>query len=243
MRTLRNVSLAAIVICLFSSTLTGQNLTEEDRAAIEKLNQNIDQGITSKNSALYLSSFAENAVQFGPDTTILRGKTEIAKNATWIDDDPEAPSQQRKTTIEEIDGNGDVAYLWETSFIETTWGERTVETSARALKIARKQSDGSWLFTVDMYNYDILNSQIEIDINAIGYKLLGKKEYEKAARIFELNVEYYPDSFNVYDSLGEAYFNLGKHDLALKNYQKSLELNPENTNAEEMIKKIQSQNE
>ena len=53
--------------------------------------------------------------------------------------------------------------------------------------------------------------------------------------IFKLNVELYPESANVYDSLGEAYMNSGNSKKAIKNYQKSLELNPENNNAKEML--------
>jgi tetratricopeptide (TPR) repeat protein len=54
-----------------------------------------------------------------------------------------------------------------------------------------------------------------------------------------LNVEDYPQSFNVYDSLGEAYMVNKEEELAIKNYQKSLELNPNNTNGAEMLKKLQ----
>lgn len=56
--------------------------------------------------------------------------------------------------------------------------------------------------------------------------------------MFKLNVALFPDSFNVYDSLGEAYMVAGERELAIKNYKKSLELNPNNTNAAKMLKKI-----
>jgi tetratricopeptide (TPR) repeat protein len=52
------------------------------------------------------------------------------------------------------------------------------------------------------------------------------------------NVEAFPESFNVYDSLGEAYMNSGDTEKAIINYQKSLELNLENNNAKEMLKKL-----
>jgi cytochrome c-type biogenesis protein CcmH/NrfG len=53
-----------------------------------------------------------------------------------------------------------------------------------------------------------------------------------------LCVEEYPESYNAYDSLGEAYMNNGEKDPAIKNYQKSLQLNPKNVNAVEMLKKL-----
>jgi cytochrome c-type biogenesis protein CcmH/NrfG len=49
----------------------------------------------------------------------------------------------------------------------------------------------------------------------------------------------FPRAFNPYDSLGEAYLKAGNRDLAVKNYQQSLELNPHNKNAAEKLKTIQ----
>ncbi|NNG16453.1 MAG: tetratricopeptide repeat protein [Gemmatimonadales bacterium] len=78
----------------------------------------------------------------------------------------------------------------------------------------------------------------EAEVNQLGYQLMGRNQLEAATELFKLNVESYPQSFNVYDSLAEAYMNAGKNDEAIKFYQKSLELNPANTNAVQMMKKI-----
>jgi len=64
------------------------------------------------------------------------------------------------------------------------------------------------------------------------------KNYSYAIQIFKLNVSEYPNSSNVYDSLGAAYMKNGQKKLAIKNYEKSLELDPENNNAKEMLKKL-----
>jgi cytochrome c-type biogenesis protein CcmH/NrfG len=56
--------------------------------------------------------------------------------------------------------------------------------------------------------------------------------------VFQRNVQDYPQSSNAYDSLGEAYMKTGQKDLAIKNYEKSLELNPKNDNGKEMLKKL-----
>jgi len=84
------------------------------------------------------------------------------------------------------------------------------------------------------------NFSNEDELNLLGYKLLGKNEIESAIKIFKLNIAEFPNSFNVYDSMGEAYYLNGNYDLALANYRKSLELNGNNTNAIEMIKKIRN---
>ncbi len=79
----------------------------------------------------------------------------------------------------------------------------------------------------------------EREFNAMGYRLMGVGKMKAAIEIFKLNVEMYPESANVYDSLAEAYMNSGDTKKAIKNYKKSLELNPDNTNAKEMLKKLE----
>ncbi|MDQ3020739.1 MAG: serine hydrolase [Bacteroidota bacterium] len=68
----------------------------------------------------------------------------------------------------------------------------------------------------------------ENEINLMGYNLLNDGKIDDAIEVFKLNVENFPDSFNVYDSLGEAYMKKGDKELAIKNYKKSIELNPQN---------------
>ncbi|MCI0696446.1 serine hydrolase [candidate division KSB1 bacterium] len=81
----------------------------------------------------------------------------------------------------------------------------------------------------------------EPQLNDLGYKLLAQKKFKEAIAMFQLNVEAYPSSSNVYDSLGEAYMLNGDKALAIKNYEKSLELDPANGNAVEMLKKLRGQ--
>ena len=82
------------------------------------------------------------------------------------------------------------------------------------------------------YNFD------ENELNSLGYKLLQTKHFKDAIRIFQLNVEAYPQSGNVYDSLGEAYMDDGEKTDAVRNYEKSLQLNPKNGNAVTQLRKL-----
>ena len=82
------------------------------------------------------------------------------------------------------------------------------------------------------YNFD------EAELNSLGYELLRARRSKDAVRIFELNIEAYPNSANVYDSLGEGYANDGDRARAIANYQKSLELNAKNHNAVVMLEKL-----
>jgi predicted TPR repeat methyltransferase len=60
-----------------------------------------------------------------------------------------------------------------------------------------------------------------------------------AQGIFKVNTILHPTSFNVYDSYAEASMKIGEVDLAVANYTKSLELNPENNHAKEMLKELE----
>jgi CubicO group peptidase (beta-lactamase class C family) len=80
----------------------------------------------------------------------------------------------------------------------------------------------------------------EPELNTLGYQLLQARKLKEAVEIFKLNVEAYPQGFNTYDSLGEAYMISGNTELAIQNYKKSLELNPQNTGAVEMLKRLES---
>lgn len=78
----------------------------------------------------------------------------------------------------------------------------------------------------------------EAEMNGVGYLLLQGEKTEEALAIFQLNVEAFPNSWNTYDSLAETYMNMGNKELAIKNYEKSVELNPENSNAIKLINKM-----
>ena len=75
----------------------------------------------------------------------------------------------------------------------------------------------------------------EPQLNNVGYELLAQKRTADAVEIFKLNVELFPQSGNVHDSLAEAHMKAGQKDLAIKNYAKSLELDPTNRNAVDQL--------
>lgn len=78
-------------------------------------------------------------------------------------------------------------------------------------------------------------------LSALGYEALGSGKTQEAIRLFARNVKEYPDSADAYDHLGEAYAKAGKRELAIESYKKSLELDPENENGKEWLKKLRAQ--
>jgi len=79
----------------------------------------------------------------------------------------------------------------------------------------------------------------EGELNTLGYQLLSMKRPKDAIEIFKLNVEMFPTSANPYDTLGEAYLAEGQKDLALTNYKKAAELDPKNSNAVLIVKRLE----
>lgn len=86
----------------------------------------------------------------------------------------------------------------------------------------------------DSENYEL----IEREMNSIGYQLMNDEKVEAAAKVFKINIDAFPKSSNVYDSYAEALMNLGKNDLAIEYYKKSLDLNPNNQNGIDYLKKL-----
>jgi 3-oxoadipate enol-lactonase len=78
----------------------------------------------------------------------------------------------------------------------------------------------------------------EGEMNTLGYRYLQDGRVKEAIELFKLNTIAYPRSGNAYDSLGEAYLKDGRRKLAIENYEKALELNPNNSNARQVLKDL-----
>jgi len=101
-----------------------------------------------------------------------------------------------------------------------------VEAAVRRYRQLKKEEPEGWRFA-------------ENELNMLGYQLLARDQIDGAIVVFELNVEAFPDGFNAYDSLAESYMVAGRTEEAIANYERSLELNPENTNAVTMLARLQ----
>jgi CubicO group peptidase (beta-lactamase class C family) len=84
----------------------------------------------------------------------------------------------------------------------------------------------------DKYNFS------ERQLNRLGYHYLSNDEVEYAVAIFKINVNNFPKSYNVYDSYGEALLKSGEKEKAIKNYKKSVELNPANEGGIKVLKEL-----
>lgn len=77
----------------------------------------------------------------------------------------------------------------------------------------------------------------ERDLNDWGYRLMPG-QLPIAVDVLKLNTELHPDSWNAYDSYGEALLKAGRKDDAIAMYRKSVALNPGNANAKAALKRL-----
>lgn len=119
--------------------------------------------------------------------------------------------------------------FYEKRNIEAFWAELEKKGYDHATEIAKdlKQKDTSFLLP-------------ESDVNDIAFILLGKDMKKESINIFKFNVDANPNSSDAYENLAEGYEDIGEKELAIKNFKKTVELNPNNTYAGEQIKKLQS---
>lgn len=101
--------------------------------------------------------------------------------------------------------------------------------------------EGQHEAAIKFFEQNLDNDQYEVresEINELGYQFMSTKNMEAAASVFAVNMERYPNSFNVYDSYAEAMLYSGKRKQAIKYYKRSLELNPENQNGKDMLARM-----
>lgn len=95
----------------------------------------------------------------------------------------------------------------------------------------------------DSENYDLDKDEL---IN-LGYEFMGdlnpyrlpfKPKYDEAAEVFKLSVKLFPDYWNSFDSYGDLLARIGKNDLAIEMYKKSIELNQKNEGGKKALQKL-----
>jgi len=85
--------------------------------------------------------------------------------------------------------------------------------------------------------------RVEREVNGVGYAFLRFDHPELAREVFSLNTRLFPEAYNTWDSLGEAHMKLGNHDEAIRCFEKTLELNPDNNSARQMLARIRAGSE
>jgi len=90
----------------------------------------------------------------------------------------------------------------------------------------KKEQDATYLTVTEDY------------LNDLGDSFYYEDRMKLSQNTFKVNMMLYPNSFKVYDSYAKACEKIGEIDLAILNYSKSLELNPQNNNAKHTLKEL-----
>uniref|UniRef100_UPI003217060F serine hydrolase n=1 Tax=uncultured Draconibacterium sp. TaxID=1573823 RepID=UPI003217060F len=104
----------------------------------------------------------------------------------------------------------------------------------KELELGTNIERAEFLLNNNSYDYSFRH------LNNLGYHYLQKKETQKAQTVFRVNIKLHPNEANAYDSYAEALYLNNEFNESKLNYMKSLELNPDNTNASRMLKQIEN---
>jgi tetratricopeptide (TPR) repeat protein len=116
------------------------------------------------------------------------------------------------------------------------------------LKLTSKDFTDTTAALIDKYEKHFLNVSKQMGykvrpsenlMNGMGYQALGSKQFKNAERFFKYNIDNYPESYNVYDSMGDYYEAVGDKTNAIKNFEKALSIK-ENADTRMKLEKLQN---
>ncbi len=162
----------------------------------------------------------------------------------WIKD---SPKPSRYTNIQNsnhiINISDNLAFVAFDQHLGIPGVDSIPPTHSREFKTLIKDND-KWKISsiVSIYTQNNITTAPEMMegfINLLGYTYLEDDLIDKTLEVFKYNVTLYSEAWNTYDSLGEAYALAGNKDLAIENYKKSIDLNPENERGKELLAKLE----
>jgi ketosteroid isomerase-like protein len=127
-------------------------LSDADAAAIRAGSDTFAENVVSGNRAAVAALYTEDATLMPPNEAAIQGRANIQ---AWMEAFP--PVTQMDLTIEEMEGRGDMAFVRGT-FTMTLAPEgvpEPIQERGKYLEIRKKQADGSWLMTADIFNSDL----------------------------------------------------------------------------------------
>jgi tetratricopeptide (TPR) repeat protein len=258
--------ITALVLAVFSYNVSAQGNTAmatpatpkpaDNNAAKEMRNkqaaQATFQAYTANNMDAFFNSFDENFIYYSSSNKEYRGLDTMKASMAKYDQPFRAAFPDIKRTLLATATDGDYVTVWEES--TGSWkGEymgmkpNGKPFKVKSVSILKYNDNGKIISEHQITNdYQEISRQVgfydgvEGDMNDTGYKLLAEKKFNEAIEVFKLNVKLYPNAWNTYDSLGEAYALAGNKKMAIENYEKSLKLNPKNDNGKEFLAKLKA---
>jgi tetratricopeptide (TPR) repeat protein len=167
----------------------------------------------------------------------------IARQLRNFAENPEADSVDIKRDSFSIRKDGKIAIVDYVQKLKYLKNQPPFDQYATREHRVMVKSNGQWKIATQMTTETSLYQKPtgELTLNNAGYFFLLGGKTDEAIQIFELNTKFFPESFNVWDSLAEAYAKAGKKDLAIQYYEKSIQLNPQSESGKKALEDLRKQ--
>jgi len=156
-------------------------------------------------------------IEFATDEIVMANATEELKGTVGFT--PQGFQSAANYALQN-NTNLDNGLIWIDQAIQANKTFAALNIKAQLLKKMGKTDEGDKLLN------DAMTISTEAELNIYGYQLINQGQHDKAIEIMMMNTKRFPKSANAWDSLGEAYALKGDKENAIKNFKKSLSLNP-----------------
>ncbi len=219
---------ASVVVLLLPipSGPSGQGTTEQELIGLDK---KFDEARRKGDTAFVSDLLTEDFLRIS-GTAAVQTKAEVLKAMTATSGNPAAaPPAETVPPTYTVQLHGDTAVMG-----HSQKGDEVFPASAVMHVFVKQQ--GRW----KMASWATVTGRptSEQSINDAGYQLMEAGKLKEAIELLKMNVQLNPESWNTYDSLGEAYAKAGESALAIQNYEKSLKLNPKNDSGKAALDKL-----
>ncbi len=228
-------------LCFFSVKLIAQNADEESLKKIIRLE---NEGLKDTNAwkSLYVhdEKFRRVYISSGGVYKVEGWNNFAAQVSQWLGENPTPTKYTEVNDNYVIRMGADMATV---EYDHKAWGiDSSKKYYSHEFKTMVKENN-QWKIAsstiIDSLSFTSGDSAyIEDNLNGTGYRLLNAKKIKDAIEVFKVNVKLFPHSWNVYDSLGEAYADDGDTEDAIKNYKMSVQINPKNDSGVKALEKL-----
>ncbi|MCB0662345.1 MAG: DUF2911 domain-containing protein, partial [Saprospiraceae bacterium] len=203
--------------------------------------------------------WATRSVAINPNPNNLRVKAVLTGKTRSADDEAKGKAIALETMAADLDANhctwkeyaaaANFAVQQESWDQGIAWADQAIKMSPNMTAMLAKatvyEKKGD-MKMADKVKKEAIQKGSNAELNMYGYTLIRNGKTAEAVKVFEANAEKHPNDPNVWDSLGEGYFNNNQNEKAIAAFKKSLSLNPPDnvrTNSESYLARLGVKND
>lgn len=223
---------AVMLLCMAGQTVYAQSSEEE---AIKKVIRAETDAWRNRDAQAWQSTWLQDSAAIR--TIVINNN--LNDKVGWENFGPEVMKQIQEDPMADVNEyisdsfnirtSGDMAWVNYHQLVKSA--NDGSESASREQRVLLKE-DGEWkILSQTTYVTETFGSGPEVvrnNLNAIAYGLYEEQKLEEAIKVLKLNAQLYPEIWSIYNYLGDIYAELGNKQLAIKNYERSLQLNPRN---------------